>query len=132
MSNKISILVIEDSETSRLLIELFWENDKTMQLNFCSDGKSAYKWLKKFLPDIILLDIMLPEIDGFQILEYLKSSEKYRHIPVIVYSACDGADDAKKALSIGAEMYINKPIGVNQFFQKVSPIIERMKLKKVS
>lgn len=77
------------------------------------------------LPDIIILDIMLPTENGFEILEYLKSKERYQDIPVIMITAKDMEIDKVKCLDLGADDYIVKPFGLMEFISRVKVVLRR-------
>jgi diguanylate cyclase (GGDEF)-like protein len=70
---------------------------------------SAIKKAEKFLPDLILLDILMPGMDGYEVFSVLKQSEKAKHIPVIFITGLNDPEDEKKGLELGAVDYINKP-----------------------
>lgn len=116
------ILVVEDSETSGILIRSLFEDSPDISIKITKNGKDAFKYLKTTVPNLILLDIMLPDIDGFTILEKLKSDNTTQNIPVVMVSANDRPDDIKKAIKLGALDYITKPIGINKLYDRVNSI----------
>jgi diguanylate cyclase (GGDEF)-like protein len=73
------------------------------------DGASAIQKTEKFLPDLILLDILMPDMDGYEVLSVLQQSDKTKHIPVIFITGLNSLEDQKKGLKLGAVDYINKP-----------------------
>ncbi|HEY4478509.1 MAG TPA: response regulator [Candidatus Paceibacterota bacterium] len=74
------------------------------------NGNDAFEYLKKDIPDVILLDILLPDIDGFNFLQKMKMNEKLRHIPVIVLSNVSKESDREKAKALGADRYMVKAV----------------------
>ena len=74
-----------------------------------STGEACIDAAEKFQPDLILLDVLMPEMDGYQVFEALKNSEKTAHIPVIFITGLDDISEEIKCLSIGAVDYIKKP-----------------------
>ena len=74
-----------------------------------SNGEEALARVADSAPDVILLDIMMPIMDGFTVLEHLKASNTWRHIPVIVISANDDLDSTVRGIEMGAEDYLPKP-----------------------
>lgn len=108
-TNKATILIVDDTvENLQLLVELLSPN---YQVQAAKKGSMALKIAQsKTPPDIILLDIMMPELDGYQVCELLKSDPRTRHIPVIFLTAKSQIDDEVKGLQLGAVDYITKPI----------------------
>jgi len=122
----IPLLVIEDSEISQVLIESLFDEYPNFTTTIVSNGKMAFAALKKEHPKLILLDIMLPDMDGYQILQKLKEDPHTKNIPVIMVSAKGNPEDIQKALNMGAEEYIMKPIGVNNLIERVINLVEKL------
>lgn len=78
------------------------------EVQIALDGEEFEKIIQTFTPDVILLDLMMPKKDGFEVLKDLKASEKFKNIPVIVTSNLSQAEDEKKAFALGAKEYIVK------------------------
>ncbi len=114
-----TILIVEDSETSGLLIQSLFEETGRYKANIAMTGTKALHFVKKEIPNLILLDIMLPDIDGYTILKRLKMNHTTKNIPVIMVSAKNRTADIEKAMKLGAIDYIVKPIGVNNLFARV-------------
>jgi len=104
---KNSLLVVDDDAFNLTLLTEILKSDYTVRA--VSSGTAGIKAAEKFLPDLILLDILMPEMDGYQVFEALKSSNKTRHIPVIFITGLDNKSDEKKCLQLGAVDYIGKP-----------------------
>ena len=102
------ILIVDDDEMLRTLLQqrLVAEEHVVLQ---AQNGNQALELLNTNEIDLILLDVMMPELDGFQTLEKIKASEKNRHTPVIMCSADDSPDSIEKCLKTGADDYILKP-----------------------
>ncbi len=104
---KIKILLVEDDT---FLIEMY--NTKFELEGFsvttASDGEEGVKLAKKDDPDIILLDILLPKLDGFGVLEQLKATKKTKDIPVILLTNLGQKEDVKRGLDLGAKDYLIK------------------------
>ncbi len=122
---KNKIMVVDDTLSIRLLIEALLEDDFNVH---CVDGGiSALVAVNSFKPDIILLDVNMPYMDGYQVCQKLKENKATRDIPVIFISAEDGAEDQLKAYQMGGEGYITKPIDHKQLHAKIQ---ERLRAKK--
>ena len=106
MSNAQTILIVDDvKENVDILVELLNEHDLVTAL----DGQVALDIVDEEDVDLILLDIMMPEIDGFEVCRRLKSNLKTAHIPIIFLSAKDKHEDIQEGFSLGAVDYITKP-----------------------
>jgi CheY-like chemotaxis protein len=82
------------------------------------------------LPDVILLDILMPEMDGYEVLSRLKSDEETRNIPVIFVTGLINPEDEKKGLEMGAADYINKPFNADTVREKIRNQIQILKQTK--
>jgi CheY-like chemotaxis protein len=78
------------------------------QVEACADGESGLAKVKEFAPDVILLDIMMPKLDGFEVLERLKADMSTKHIPVVMMTNLSTEEDKEKAQQKGAMLYIVK------------------------
>ena len=104
---KSSILIIEDEQ---LLYNLLKQKLQSAGLNVegAIDGETALEKIAEHAPDLILLDLLLPGIDGFEVLKRLKGNERFKHIPVIVISNLGEAKDINSIIKLGASEYIIK------------------------
>jgi len=107
---KKKILMVDDSETNLLLFESMFEDDERIEVLLKNNGKNIVEYCTDNKPDLILLDLMMPEISGFQVLESLQSEETLKHIPIVIISALQGQIDIKRAIEMGAYDYIIKPV----------------------
>lgn len=103
-----TILVVDDEPTNlRVLNQVL---AKQYRLIFAKNGQEALSLAEKNIPDLILLDVMMPQMTGYQVCETLKADNSLKHIPVIFVTALDDQDDEAKGLNLGAVDYIAKPI----------------------
>ncbi|PLY11673.1 MAG: two-component system response regulator [Desulfuromonas sp.] len=107
MSKK-KILVVEDEE-SLLKLESILLTSKGYDVQGATNGQEALDLLPEVQPDLILLDIMLPNIDGFEVCRRIKEDPETRHIPVIMLTAKKSREDMAKGHEVGADWYITKP-----------------------
>jgi len=115
---KTNILVVEDSETGGILLKSLLEEHIQIEVHIVNSGQNALLFDKKNI-DLILLDLMMPDIDGFEVLRQLKADLKTKEIPVIIVSARNSRTDKNLAKSLGAKQYITKPIDANIFFNQL-------------
>ena len=112
------ILIVDDSpENVRLLSSLLL--DSGYRVNTATDGKMALAQVRQECPNLILLDIMIPEMDGYQVCRLLKSDAKTRHIPIVFLSGLDSELDIIEAFKVGAVDYITKPFFVEEVIFRV-------------
>jgi len=104
---KTTIMVVDDQPNNLKVIASVLENDYT--LSFANNGFNALKIIDKVMPQLILLDVMMPVMDGFEVCRKLKSAEKTKEIPVIFLTAKTGIDDITTGFECGAVDYIAKP-----------------------
>lgn len=120
------IYSVEDDEAIQELITYVLESDGYRTALF-KDVEALYQGLEKALPSLILLDIMLPQVDGLRILEKLKSEKDTREIPVIILSAKTSELDKVKGLDLGADDYISKPFSVLEFSARIRAVLRKTK-----
>ncbi len=106
--NKKKILIVEDEE-SLLKLESILLISKGFEVKGVPNGRAALEAVAEDKPDLVLLDIMLPEIDGFEVCRQLKSDPATRHIPVIMLTAKKSREDMVRGEKVGADWYITKP-----------------------
>jgi DNA-binding response OmpR family regulator len=87
------------------------------------DGQEALDILKVQLPDIIILDVMMPMVDGFATLEQIKKDQRLKHCKVIFLSAKNKEKDIEKGLSLGANLYVVKPFSIKKLVEQVNELI---------
>jgi len=112
------ILVIDDSTVAQtLLAEIF---STTYELDFRSDGASGLSAVRQLQPDLILLDVNMPGLDGFEVCRILKRGEDTREIPVIFVTSGDSGDEKVKGFQAGADDYVVKPFCSQELQARVS------------
>lgn len=117
-----TILVIDDSTTNVVLLEAVLLN-KGYTIDKAMNVKEAYEILQKRIPSLILLDLLMPRINGFEFLQQLKSNEAYKDIPVIIVSALTDEETIQKTYQLGAQFFIKKPVDINQLIEIVGQTV---------
>jgi len=117
-SDKNSVLIVDDEKANIIALTKILSKDYTVYA--AKNGHDAIWVAKEYLPDVILLDIVMPEIDGFQTLSMLKKSEETQSIPVIFITGLSNTEYEEKGLDLGAADYISKPY---------SPSIVRLRVR---
>ncbi len=118
------ILVVDDIENNRDLLTLRLKVQGHTVFT-AENGMQALHQIKNHEFDLVMLDIMMPEMNGFEVLEYLKNSTHYRHIPVIMISALDDLDSIVRCVEMGAEDHVHKPFNGTLLKARVTACLER-------
>ncbi len=123
------ILVVDDEPKNIQVIGKFL-HDKDYNVSVAANGKAALTFVQNELPDLILLDIEMPEMDGFNVCKILKSTDRTSKIPVIFLTAKIGTEDILQAFEIGASDYITKPFQALEVLARVKTQVENKRLKE--
>lgn len=117
-----TVLIVEDNALNMRLFNDLLESGgyKTLQ---CSDGAKAGALALEHDPDLIIMDIQLPEVSGLDITRWLKDDERTRHIPVLAVTAFAMRTDEELVREAGCEGYLSKPIQIRSFLNKVAELI---------
>lgn len=116
------ILIVDDSETNLVLLEAILE-DVGFNVIKAFNTVEADDYLTKDIPDIILLDLLMPNENGFDLLKRLKSDKKYDSIPIIIVTAFANDENRIVAKDLGAEDIIEKPIDIPSFLEKINNVL---------
>ncbi len=129
VNNKLTglrILIVDDETSIQKILTQFL---KTKHLVFtCNNGKEALTWLYEGnLPDIIIADIEMPIINGFDFIEEIRSSGFFQQIPLIMLSGLDNTDTKIKCLEAGADDFMTKPFNPRELEARINSIVKRTK-----
>lgn len=123
MKTPLVYIVEDDNNISE--IESFALKNSGYITEVFETGKIFFKHLQNKKPDIVLLDIMLPDMDGLEILKKMKNTPDYKKIPVIMVTAKTTEIDKVKGLDLGADDYISKPFGIMELISRVKALLRR-------
>ena len=118
------ILVVDDKPSiSKLIVQFL---SRSFEVHTREDGLQALEWLQEGnVPDLILTDLQMPNIDGIELIKRLKESGYFRDIPVIVLSSKEGSEDRIKCLRLGAEDYMVKPFNPEELLVRIEKVLSR-------
>lgn len=116
MTNK--ILIVDDDPFNLDLLEQEL-TDHSYTIERASDGEEALKKVESFLPDVILLDYMMPKMNGIEVVKRLKQDERYKGVPVILLTAKGSQEDKVRGLDAGADDYVVKPFDFIELLARV-------------
>jgi DNA-binding response OmpR family regulator len=117
------ILIVDDEPNIVMTLEYAFKK-KGFDIFIARDGDEAIEMIQSFQPDLVLLDIMMPKVDGFEVLEFVKSDERFNTIKVIFMSAKNKLTDIEKGIEMGASDYITKPFSVKKVIKKIEHILK--------
>jgi CheY-like chemotaxis protein len=120
------ILVVDDSSTNIVLLEAILSG-QGYAIETALSVKEALSIVKKETVDLILLDLLMPRVSGFDFLKEIKGNDSTKNIPVIVVSAVADPENRKKSIDMGAQDFINKPIDIQDFIERIEAILKKRK-----
>lgn len=128
MNNSAKILIVDDSNTNRTVLH---QMIKTLGYStiLADNGLSALSKTKKQVPDLVLLDILMPGMDGYEVLNRIKKDSSQRNIPVIVISAIDDVKSVAQCIEKGAEDYLVKPFNPTLLKARIGSCLEKKRLQ---
>lgn len=129
MKKNIKILIVEDSKTQAEELKYFLETNGYM-VQHANDGEEALSMLKQNVPDIIISDVVMPKIGGYELCKRIKSDENFKKIPIILITSLSGHEEIFKSLECGADSFITKPYSEDFLITKVKDIILRIESKE--
>jgi two-component system chemotaxis response regulator CheY len=120
-----NILVVEDSPTMRQLISFAMKRIPDAKVIEATDGVDALKKLSSEPVDLVLADINMPVMDGLKLVSLLRGNASYKDMPVIIITTEGAKEDRERALAIGANAYLAKPIQTQELIKMVNEILKR-------
>src|ERR1700755_1485555 len=129
MTEPPTILIVDDDETNRYTLARRLRREGYEALTEAPDGATALAMLRCQRFDLVLLDVMMPGMDGYQVLQALKSTPSLRDIPVIMVSALDAVARAARCIARGAEDYLPKPFNPTLLRARVGASLEKKRLR---
>jgi len=119
----VKILVVEDSPTMRQLISFALKRLRDAEIMEAADGVEGLKKLNSESFNLIITDINMPVMDGLKLISLIRRDIKYRSIPIMVITTEGGAEDRERALALGANAYITKPIQAGSVLEVVKSLL---------
>ena len=116
------ILIADDEHKIIMTLEYAFKKSG-YEVYIARDGAEVIELLKSKTPDLVLMDVMMPQMDGFTTLKFIKKDPKLSDIKVIFLSAKNNAEDIEKGLKLGADAYVTKPYSIKKLTQQVEEMI---------
>lgn len=117
------ILIVDDEPNIVMTLEYAFKK-KDFQVFIARDGSEALEILKSEIPDVVLLDIMMPKVDGYKTLELIKANESLINVKVVFLSAKSKTSDIEKGLALGADKYFTKPFSIRKIITEIEELID--------
>lgn len=119
MSSK--VLIVDDEPNILMSLEFLLKKNG-YHVFIARDGKEALDIVNEELPDIVLLDVMMPKVDGYEVCQVIKKNQQTRHIKVVFLSAKAKQEDIDKGYEVGADLYVTKPFSTRSLISQVNSL----------
>jgi len=128
MPDKNRILIADDNQPNRELLEAYL-SEIDCDVEHAADGQETLAKVQSFQPDLILLDVMMPKLSGFEVCQKLKADATWRKVMVLMVTALNEAGDIERAVKAGTDDFLSKPVNKTELLKRVENML---KLKDVS
>jgi DNA-binding response OmpR family regulator len=115
-----TVMLVEDDQDTIAILQLYLEHQGYRSV-VALDGEEALKSVKKFDPDLIILDLMLPKLDSLEVCRCIRAESQ---IPIVILTAWEGQDSRRAGLSLGADDYISKPFSPKKLMSRVQSLLK--------
>ena len=119
------ILVVEDYKVTRMKNKKMIEKGTDWDVQEAQDGQGALEALVSYVPDLIILDLMMPNMNGYEFLQNIRNEEKTKNVPVLILTGLKTVEDEIKGLQTGANDYLTKPINMDVLISRSKKLIRR-------
>jgi DNA-binding response OmpR family regulator len=119
-----NVLVVEDYKVTRMMIKKMLEKGTDWKIHEAQDGQIAFDFLQSQTPDLIILDLMMPKMNGFEFLKKIKSMSKVDKIPILILTGLKSVEDEMKGLHEGANDYLTKPIKMDTLISRCKKLLD--------
>lgn len=127
--DKLKVLIVDDVPLNILLVRKML-SQYTFQIQTATNGQAALDIISSDTPDLVLLDLMMPGIDGFEVIERVRAFEKTKNPPIIILSALNSEADIVRGMQLGANDFVNKPIIMEKLLNSVAKQINQLPPKE--
>lgn len=131
MNSDAHILVVDDNENNRFMLHQHLRRLGFRQISEAGDGALALSLIRETKPDLVLLDVIMPDTDGINVLEVLRGEGRLGDLPVVMVSAHDNLEIVVRCIELGAEDYLTKPIQMQMLRARIQAILEKRRLRTI-
>src|SRR5215469_11767455 len=128
-ASDVRLLVVDDNEDNRYTLRQRLKRQGYADVETATNGREALDLLRDREFDLVLLDVMMPELNGYEVLERLKADPRWRDLPVIMISALDQLESVIRCVELGAEDYLPKPFNPTLLSARVGASLEKKRLR---
>ena len=114
-----TIMMVDDEPITMEIVQVFLEEDGYSRFHLEESSARAMQTLEEVMPDILLLDLIMPDVSGFELLEKIRKTERFRHLPVIILTSSTDPENKLQALSLGATDFLSKPVDQSELRLRV-------------
>jgi len=118
-----TILIVDDESITRDILEGYLARER-YNLIFAKDGFQALRRFERHRPDLVILDVMMPHMDGFEVCRNIKSDKRWRHVPIILITAFWDQQQMDRGIQAGAESFLPKPIDSDELRSQVRLLLQ--------
>lgn len=115
------VLIVDDEPNILMSLEFLMRKER-YEVYVARDGHEALILLDREVPSIVILDVMMPEVDGYEVCQYIKQSNDLKHTKVVFLSAKSKKEDIEKGYELGADLYMTKPFSTRQLMKEVKKL----------
>ena len=126
--DEIRVLVVEDYKISRLMLRKMIEKKTPWKVQEAEDGVAALQKIVEDPPDVVLLDIMMPRMDGYELLQHLRAEPSTSEIPVLLLTSLEGTQNEVKGFELGADDYLTKPIKGDVLIARIKRVLSKKRM----
>lgn len=117
------ILIVDDEPNLVLALELLMKK-QGYEIETADDGEKAVEAVERFRPDLILLDVMMPKVDGYEVCQRIRANPAHRGVTIVMLTAKGREVEREKGLALGADLYITKPFSTREVVRQVKEILD--------
>ena len=119
-----SILIADDDQTVVMSLQYLLEQ-AGFQVVVAHDGQEALDAMRRHVPDLLLLDVMMPRLSGYDVCERIRESPTWRHVRILMLTAMGGEIEARKGLALGADDYMTKPFATQELLSRIKRLLSK-------
>ena len=118
------ILIADDEANIVVALEFLFQKSG-YEVKVVADGEEVLRQLKSFAPDLVLLDVMMPQVSGYEVCQRMRSSPEWRRIKIVMLSAKGREVEVSKGMSLGADLYVTKPFSNTELVATINDLLSR-------
>ena len=116
------IVIVDDEPNIVMTLEYTFKRNN-FEVYIARDGSEALEIMNTVIPDVVMLDIMMPKVDGYETLKQIKEDDQLKHTKVVFLTAKNKASDIEKGLKLGADKYLTKPFSIKKIVSEINELI---------